>query len=159
MILCRGRLAYLAAAAALLAADALSAGVATAQQVQRCESPEGRVTYSNSTCPDGTQAVRKIEQDPGPSAADQKAARERAQQHSRELDKLERQRQKDEEKAARERASAEAKQAKHDAECRKLDAHVRAAREEFENATLQRRQQADHKLRLAEDQAAACKKS
>ena len=159
MILCRGRLAYLTASAVLLAAGALSTGAATAQQVQRCESPEGKVTYSNSTCPDGTQTVRKIEQDSGPSAADQKAARERAQQHSRELDKLERQRQKEEEKAARERASAEAKQAKHDADCRKLDARVRAAREEFENATLQQRQQADRKLRLAEDQAAACKKS
>jgi hypothetical protein len=159
MIVRRGRLANLAASAALLAAGALCSGAAPAQQVQRCESPEGKVTYSNSTCPEGTQAVRKIEQDPAPTAADQKAARERAQQHSRELDKLERQRQKEEDKAARDRAAAEAKQTKRDAECRKLDANVRAAREEFENATLQRRQQADRKLRAAEDQAASCRKS
>jgi len=147
------------ALAALIAAASLCAPAATAQSVERCESAEGKVTYSNSTCPAGTQPVRKIEPEPSPTATDQKAARDRAQQHSRELDKLERQRQKEEEKVARERAAAEAKQSKRDAECRKLDARVRVAREEFETATLQRRQQADHKLRLAEDQAAACRKS
>lgn len=147
------------ATAAIVAAALLRMPVALAQEVQRCESPEGKVTYSNSTCPAGSQSVRKIESDPGPSAADQKAARDRAQQHSRELDKLEKQRQRDEEKAARDRAAAEAKQAKHDAECRKLDARAQTAREEFETATLQHRQEADRKLRHAEEQAAACKKT
>ena len=147
------------AMASLAAACSFCASAVIAQPVQRCESPEGKVTYSNSTCPDGTQAVRKIEPDPSPTAADQKAALERAQQHSRELDKLERQRQKAEDKAARERAAAEAKQSKKDADCRKLEARVRAAREEFESATLQRRQQADRKLRQAEEQAASCRKS
>jgi Domain of unknown function (DUF4124) len=146
------------AMAALVAAASLCAPAAFAQKVERCESPEGKVTYSNSTCPAGTQPVRNIEPDPGPTAADQKAARERAQQHSRELDKLERQRQKEEEKAARDRAAAEAKQAKLDAECRKLDARVRAARADYETATLQDRQQADRKLRSAEAQAAGCRK-
>src|SRR6185295_1017584 len=130
------------ALAALAAAVAFCAPSALAQKVERCESPEGKVTYSNTTCPAGTQAIRNIEPDPGPTAADQKAARERAQQHSRELDKLERQRQKEEEKAARQRASADAKQAKRDAECSKLDARVNAARAEYETATLQQRQQA-----------------
>jgi predicted S18 family serine protease len=147
------------ATAAFVAATVLCAPIALGQQVQRCESPEGKVTYSNTPCPEGTQAVRKIESEPGPTAAEQKAARERAQQHSRELDKLERQRQKEEEKAARERASADSKQAKRDAECRKIDARVQAARTEYEAATLAQRQQADRKLRLAEDQAASCKKS
>jgi hypothetical protein len=146
------------ACAALAAAGWVFAAAATAQPVQRCESPDGKVTYSNSTCPAGTEPVRKVESDPGPSAADQKAARERAQQRSRELDKLERQRQNEETKAARARAAAEAKEARHEAECRKLDARVRAARSEYESATLQRRQQADRKLRLAEEQAAGCKK-
>jgi hypothetical protein len=146
------------ALAALVAAGCFCAVPALAQTVQRCESPDGKVTYSNTDCPSGTQPVRKVEPDPGPTPADQKAARERAQQHSRELDKLERQRQKEEEKAARARAAADAKQAKHDVECRKLEARVRVAREEFESATLQRRQQADRKLRLAEEQAAPCKK-
>src|SRR5215470_17935158 len=108
-----------ATAAVVVAAGLVCVAPAFSQQVQRCESPEGKVTYSNATCPDGTQAVRKIEPDPDPTAADQKAARERAQQHSRELDKLERQRQKDEEKAARARAVADAKQEKRDVECRK----------------------------------------
>jgi hypothetical protein len=147
-----------ATAALVVAAGLLCVLPALAQEVQRCETPEGKVTYSNVPCPEGTQSVRKIEPDSAPTAAEQKAARERAQQHSRELDKLERQRQKDEEKAARERATTESKQAKHDAECRKLDARVKVAREEFDNATLDQRQRADRKLRLAEDQAAACKK-
>lgn len=145
--------------AAFFAAASLHFAAASAQTVQRCESPEGKVTYSNTTCPTGTSSVKKIEPDPGPTEADQKAARDRAQQHSRELDKLERQRQKDDEKAARARAAAEARQTKKEAECRKLDARVRAARAEFEDATLARRQQADRKLRLAEEQAAACRKS
>jgi hypothetical protein len=149
----------LAALAAVFAGGAFCALPAFGQTVQRCETPEGKVTYSNTTCPAGTETVRKIEGDPAPNAADQKAARERAQQHSRELDKLERQRQKEEEKAARERAAADAKQAKRDAECRKLEARVRAAREEFETATLARRQAMDRKLRLAEEQAAGCRKS
>jgi len=147
------------AIAAVIATSMLCAFQARAQSVQRCESPEGKVTYSNTSCPTGSAPVRNIEPDPGPTPADQKAARERAQQHSRELDKLERQRQKEEDKATRDRTAAEAKQAKRETECRKLDARVRAAREEFESATLQRRQQADRKLRLAEEQAAACKKS
>lgn len=146
------------AMAALVAAASLCAPAALAQKVERCEAPDGKVTYSNTDCPAGTQPVRKIEPDPGPTPADQKAARERAQQRSRELDKLERQRQKEEDKAARERAAAEAKQAKHDTECRKLEARVKTARAEFETATLQRRQQADRKLRLAEEQAAGCRK-
>lgn len=147
-------------AAALAAFLALTgASNATAQPVQRCETPEGKVTYSNSQCPAGTEPVRSIEPDAGPTAADQKAARERAQQRSRELDKLERQRQKEEEKAARDRTAAEARERKQDAECRRLEARVRAAKDEFDHATLARRQQADRKLRLAEQQAnAACKK-
>ena len=150
------------APAAALAGGALCAllacGAASAQTVQRCETPEGKVTYSNTTCPAGSEAVRTIESDPGPTAAEQKAARERAQQHSRELDKLERQRQKEEDKEARARAAAEAKQARRDAECKKLDARAKAAREEFETATLSKRQALDRKRRLAEEQAAACHK-
>ncbi len=147
------------AAGAFCAVCLFWAGTTSAQTVQRCESPEGKVTYSNTTCPPGTEAVRSIERDPGPTAEEQKAARERAQQRSRELDKLERQRQKEEEKAARTRAAAEAKQAKRDAECNKLDQRVRAARAELDAATLARRQALDRKVRIAEEQAAACRKS
>lgn len=149
----------LRALAAVLAGGAFCAYAAFAQTVQRCETPEGKVTYSNTNCPAGTEAVRNIERDPEPTAAEQKAARDRAQQRSRELDKLEHQRQKDEDKAARVRAAAEAKQAKREAECRKLDARVRAAREELDSATLARRQALDRRLRVAEEQAAACRKS
>lgn len=149
----------LAAALGLLASLGY-AGAACAQSVQRCETPEGKVTYSNAAdCPPGTTAVKKIERDTAPTADDQKAAKLRAQQNSRELDKLERQRQREEDKAARDRAATEARLAKRDAECRKLDARVRAARADLEAATLAQRQALDKKLRAAESQAAACRKS
>lgn len=138
---------------------ALCAFGAAAQTVQRCESPDGKVTYSNTTCPAGSEAVRSIDRDPGPTAEEQKAARERAQQRSRELDKLERQRVKDEEKTARLRSAADAKQARRDAECAKLDAKVKAARAELDAATLAKRQALDRKLRAAEEQATACRKT
>jgi hypothetical protein len=145
--------------AALGVAVWFSAPATFAQTVQRCEAPDGKVTYSNTNCPAGTEPVRKVEADPGPTPAEQKAARERAQQRSRELDKLEKQRQNEEAKAARAQAAADARQAKVDSECRRQEARVRAARQELDSATLQRRQQADRKLRLAEaDAAAACRK-
>lgn len=155
----RARATVLAGGAFCAAFLLLGTGAASAQTLQRCESADGKVTYSNTACPPGTEPVRTVEGDPGPSAADQKAARERAQQRSRELDKLEKQRQKEEEKAARQRAAAEAREAKREAECRKLDARVRAARAELDAATLARRQALDRKLRAAEDQAAACRKN
>jgi Domain of unknown function (DUF4124) len=145
--------------AVFVAAGLLCAGAAGGQEVQRCESPTGKVTYSNTTCPTGTEAVRTVETEPPPSEADRKAAIERARQRSRELDRLEHQRQKEEEKAARDRAAADAKHSRRDAECRRLEARVREARLEFENATLQRRQLAGRKLQTAEEQAAACRKS
>lgn len=144
---------------ALLSAVCLTAA-ASAQTVQRCESPDGKVTYSNTACPPGTQAVRTIEREPQPPAVDQKAARERTQRYTRQVERLERERKIEEEKAARQRAAAEAKAQKLAAECRKLQSRVDAAKDAFERATLARRQEADRKLRRAQQQYdAACVKS
>lgn len=129
----------------------LAASVA-AQPVQRCETPAGKVTYSNSACPPGTHPVRQLDPDPAPSAADQKAANERTQRHMREVERLERDRAKEEQKAEHARAAAEERERRHASECRSLDLRVRTAREEFDSATLQKRPQADRKLRVAQEQ-------
>jgi hypothetical protein len=57
-----------------------SATIAGAQSdvIQRCESKDGRVTYSNTTCPSGTTPVRKVNTEPPISVDDRKAAQERA---------------------------------------------------------------------------------
>ncbi|HXF45151.1 MAG TPA: DUF4124 domain-containing protein [Burkholderiaceae bacterium] len=148
-------------AGALVVAAALLAGAAGAQQtVQRCESPDGKVTYSNTACPPGTHPVRTIEPEPSPPAVDQKAARERTQRYAREVERLESERKKQEEKAQRERAAAQAKAHKKQVECRKLEARVEDARTAFESATLAKRQDADRRLRRAQAQYdAACGKA
>jgi hypothetical protein len=140
------------AGAALACAALLWPAVAAAQPVQRCESPDGKVTYSNTACPPGSQAVRNIQAEPEPSPVDQKAARERTQRHLRAVEQLERTRRKEEEKAERQRAAAQARNEKLAAECRRLEARVQAARSAFEATTLARRQEADRRLRLAQEQ-------
>jgi len=56
----------------------LLAAAAPAQQIQRCEGPGGRISYSNSACPEGTRAVGEIKAAPAPSPEAQAAAREKA---------------------------------------------------------------------------------
>jgi hypothetical protein len=57
------------------------AGIAWAQaspaSVQRCESADKRVTYSNTECPPGTAAVRTVNTDPPVKVEDREAARQR----------------------------------------------------------------------------------
>lgn len=53
------------ATAALACLVLLAAGLARdAAAIVRCESADGKVTYSNSDCPPNTRAVRKIELSP-----------------------------------------------------------------------------------------------
>jgi len=54
------------------------AGAAGAQQIQRCEGPGGRITYSNSACPEGTRAASEVKAAPAPTPEAQAAAREKA---------------------------------------------------------------------------------
>jgi len=122
-----------------------------AQEVQRCEATDGKVTYSNSACPPGSRPVRTIDPDPPPSAADQKAARERTQRYLRQVENLERSREKEQQEAQRARLAAEEAERRRAVECRALESRVHAAREERDKATLQKRQQADRKLRLAQE--------
>jgi hypothetical protein len=76
-------------------AIALAAGVATivsAQQIQRCEGPDGKITYSNAECPVGTTAAKAVQTAPPPSSEAQQAARVRAARDAQTADQIAQQR-------------------------------------------------------------------
>lgn len=50
-----------------------------AQTIQRCESANQRITYSNAECPAGTKPVKAVPPAPRPSAEDRAAAQARLQ--------------------------------------------------------------------------------
>jgi hypothetical protein len=92
---------------AFAAAAAAQSGV-----VQRCESKDGRVTYSNTACPAGTAPVRKVNTEPPISVEDRKAAQERARKESaavKEIDKEQAQQERLERKQADDRAKSDIK--------------------------------------------------
>lgn len=96
----------------LLASLALIPAVAAAQAIQRCESKDGRVTYSNTTCPEGTVPVRKVNTEPPISVDDRKAAQERARAEgavARKVEKEQAQQEARDRKEADERAKADAR--------------------------------------------------
>jgi len=73
----------------------LVAGVATsvsAQQIQRCEGPDGKITYSNAECPTGTAAAKSLQSAPPPSVEAQQAARERAARDAQAAEQIAQQR-------------------------------------------------------------------
>lgn len=69
------------------------AGAAGAQQIQRCEGPGGRVTYSNSACPEGTRAASELKAAPAPTPEAQAAARDKAARDAQTAAALSQQRQ------------------------------------------------------------------
>ena len=96
----------------LLAGLALIPAVLAAQSIQRCESKDGRVTYSNTACPDGTVPVRKVNTEPPISVDDRKAAQERIRKENaaaKQVDKEQAQQEARDRKQAEERAKADAK--------------------------------------------------
>jgi hypothetical protein len=73
----------------------LALGTALAQQsqqVQRCEAKDGRVTYSNTQCPEGTTPVRKVNTDPPVKVEEQQAAKDRAKKDAAEAKQIEKER-------------------------------------------------------------------
>lgn len=124
---------------------------ARAQGVQRCESGDGKVTYSNTQCPDGTKPVRSVNTSPPVAVDEQKAAKERAKrdaEQAKAVDKLH-----DKEAAEAQRAAAEQKkvQAKERERCEKarkeltqaMDARAALHRKA---ATIQQMQKADDEI-------------
>lgn len=67
---------------ALLFTALLLPAAAPAQTIHRCETPGGRITYSDADCPPGSRAVKALAPARQPGAAAQKEARERTQRYN-----------------------------------------------------------------------------
>lgn len=143
---------------ALLAAS--SAGVA--QQVQRCESADGKVTYSNTKCPEGTTPVRSVNTSPPVAVDEQKAAKERARRDAAEVKAIDKARAKDEEQEQRAAAEQKKAQAKERERCDKAKRELekaKDARAELHRrpATIQQMQKSDGEIAKREAEVArAC---
>jgi hypothetical protein len=136
----------------------------SAQTVQRCESRDGKVTYSNTKCPEGTSAVRPVNTSPPVAVDEQKAAKERARRDAVEAKAIDQSRQKDEAKA--ERAAADQKKAedKERQRCEQASRDLERARTaraslmQRSAATIEEVQKADKELSRREAEAdKACK--
>ena len=144
--------------ARLLLASGLAGicGASQAQTIQRCEGPDGRVTYSNGACPSGTRAVREVDTSPAVSPADQKAARDRAQRDAKSMNDIERARTAEEKAQQRLLDKARAK----DEQCNKLRLRAELARDELDAEKLSDRRpplQRKHE-RAQKEYAATCPK-
>lgn len=135
---------------ALVLLAALAAAGAQAQTVQRCEGPDGKVTYADGPCPSGTTSVRTLPPAGASSAADQKAAQERSRRAVQAAEQAERQRRAEEAQIARARAQEDAKARKRDAHCRRLESRLRLAQEDLAAAALGKRAEAQRRVRRAE---------
>jgi hypothetical protein len=121
----------------LLAAALLVTG-AQAQTVPRCEAADGTVTSADGPCPAGSKPVRSLAPTTAPSAAEQKAAQ------------AERNRKAEETRLAREQEKAQARAKKQETHCRRLETRLRHAQEDLAGATLQRRTEAQRRVKRAD---------
>lgn len=135
---------------------------AAAQAVHRCEGKDGKITYSNTQCPSGTQPVRKVNTDPPISVEEQKAAKDRARRDADQVKQIDKQRKADEIKAERSTADKSKASAKDRERCdkarRDLD-KARSARTTLSSqaATIAQIQKADAAIQQREaDSAKAC---
>jgi hypothetical protein len=126
---------------------ALVAAWTAGAQVIRCESADGKVTYANQACPEGTRPVKTLPPPDPPKAADVQAARDRTKAGQQQVKAIEAQRQSEEEKRARERAAAAKQQEKRDLACRKLATQVRDAEDALSRAALNKREPAETRAR------------
>lgn len=143
----------------LLAGLALIPAAAAAQSIQRCESKDGRVTYSNTACPDGTVPVRKVNTEPPISVDDRKAAQERARADgaaAKQADKERTQQEARDRKQADERAKADAKARERCETARRSLERATAARAELNArpSAADRIDKADSEVRRREADAA-----
>jgi hypothetical protein len=136
-----------------LLATLLTAAVlpAVAQDVHRCETADGKVSYANGTCPPGALAVRTLPAAAAPSSAEQQAARQRVQQDLRRAAELDRVRLAEDDRAARERAQQLAREHQHEAHCRRLQTSLRHAQEDLAAAALPKRTPAKRRVLRAEE--------
>lgn len=109
----------------------LPAWGAAQEVIQRCESKDGRVTYSNGACPAGTVASRKVNTEPPVSVDDRKAAQERGRREAaavRQLGKDEAEQAARERKQVDDRAKADARDKARCDDARRALEQARAAR-------------------------------
>lgn len=138
-------------AVAVAALAFVAAASAQPSSVHRCEGKDGRVTYSNTQCPDGTVPVRKVNTDPPVSVEAKKAAQELAKKDSaavKQVEKEQAQQEARDRKQAEERSKAEAK-AKEKCERAKRDLErAKATRAELGGraATVEKMQKADREI-------------
>ena len=130
---------------------ALACLSAVAQDVQRCEGADGRIGYTTGACPAGTVAVRTLPATDAPSAAEQKAAQQRAQQDMRHAAAIDRARHAEDERAAREQAQQLALARKQETHCRRLQTSVRHAQEDLAAARANKRSELQRRLARAQD--------
>jgi hypothetical protein len=125
----RQRLAALAALACCAAALAQSS-------VQRCESKDGKVTYSNTQCPAGTTPVRKVNTNPPVTVEEKRAAEQLAKKQNAAVKQADRDQAKEEareQKLADERAKAAAKARERCERARQDVERAKATRAELSN--------------------------
>lgn len=140
---------------ALISAQIVS--TAGAQQIQRCEGPDGRVTYSNSACPDGTRASGAVKAAPTPSPEAQAAARDKAARDAQTAAALTKQRQ------AQQASVAQQQQKEIAANCAYLRGEIDSLRR-LRNVLVNRpyyslddlQQMDDHAARLVADYRRVC---
>jgi hypothetical protein len=151
-----------ACAPLLTVALLVACGACLAQQVQRCESPDGKVTYSNTKCPDGTTPVRNVNTSPPVVVDEQKAAKERAKREADEVKAIDKARAKEEAEVQRAAADQKKAQVKDRERCEKTKrdlAQAMDARAELHRkpATIQQMQEADSDIAKREAEVArAC---
>jgi hypothetical protein len=134
----------------LLLAALLSAPTLAAAQIQRCEGPDGKVTYSNESCPTGTKLIKNVDTRPQVTEADAKSAKTRAQREAEEAKAIDKQRADEEQSLARARDAARKKEEALERECNKKRIVVNKAKEAVESSALNRRAELEKKLERAQ---------
>ena len=134
-----------------LAAAVAGAASAQSASVQRCEGKDGRVTYSNTQCPDGTVPVRKVNTDPPVSVEARKAAQEQAKKDVAAVKQIDKERAQDEargRKQAEAQAKTEAKTAERCERARRDLDRAKATRADLGQraATVEKMQKADQEI-------------
>lgn len=130
----------------------------TAAQTLRCETSNGKVTYANTACPEGSRTVRTLPPEAGPTPEDAKAARERLKNDRQKALKIDRERRAEEDKLASIRAADGKRAAERERACRKLALRVTQAEDEAGRAALNKRESAEKRLERAREQFAVdCK--
>lgn len=137
----------------------LGVSAASAQGVQRCESADGKVTYSNTQCPEGTSAVRKVNTSPPVAVDEQKAAKERAKRDAAEAKSIDKAKAQDEARAEREAAERKKVEAKQNERCERAQKDLERARStraslDQRAATIEQMQKADKEIGRREADAA-----